>query len=66
MTDNSQDMGLKALLGSAEELEPTLSPGLIEAAYVIERTHQFNRESPIASQELGKLIEEYIGADDQG
>lgn len=61
MTDHNQDMGLKALLESADELEPTLSPRLIEAAYVIERTHQFNRESPIASQELGRLIEEYLG-----
>ena len=59
MSDETDDMGLAALLDTAREVSPDLSEDLLRRAYAIQRAHQFDRERTISVQQTQRLIEEF-------
>ncbi len=63
MTQNTeQDLALVALLAAARELDAGLPDELLLKSYVIQRSHQFDREEnrETSLQDLTKLVEDHL------
>jgi hypothetical protein len=63
MTQNTeQDLALVALLAAARELGAGLPDELLRKSYVIQRSHQFDREEnrETSLQDLTKLVEDHL------
>jgi hypothetical protein len=63
MTQNTeQDLALVALLAAARELDAGLPDELLRKSYLIQRSHQFDREEnrETSLQDLTKLVEDHL------
>lgn len=61
MSNEKEDLAWKALEETAKKVAPEISIELLEKAYSIQKSHQFNRDRSESMQLMEKLIETQIG-----
>lgn len=61
MNDDNEHMALSALLAAGEEFAPDIPADILKKAYAIEKARQFDRDRDVSLQEMGKLVDEYLG-----
>lgn len=53
------DMALETLLSVSKNLKLPLPEKLVQAAYLIQRRHQFDRDPQASYQEMKRLVNEF-------
>lgn len=61
MSDDNEHMALSALLAAGEEFAPDIPGEILKKAYAIQKARQFDRDRDVSLQEMGKLVDEYLG-----
>lgn len=66
MSDDNENMALSALLAAGEKFAPDIPAEILKKAYAIQKARQFDRDRDVSLQEMGKLVDEYLGQSSAG
>jgi len=61
MSDGNEHMALSTLLAAGEEFAPDIPTEVLKKVYAIQKARQFDRDRDMSLQEMGKLVDEYLG-----